>query len=916
MQQALNNTIPRAGLTSAEAQVRLKQHGPNVLPVTPPVPLWKRFLDQFRSPLIYILLCALGVDLTIWFVEAHSSWPLESFAIGLILLLNAGLGVYQESKAEAALARLKALAESLVWVRRDGQLLHLPSAEIVPGDVVRVEAGDRVPADGNVISVEGVMVDESVLTGESLPIEKLIGDEVLSGTLLTRGKSYMEVSRTGLTSAAGKLAVMIGAIEADNTPLARRLQKFGTQIARWILLLAGAIVVGGVFVEGFSRVGHVLLFAVALAVAAVPEGLPAVLTLTLALGVERMARKKAVVRRLSAVEALGSVTVIATDKTGTLTENRMRVKDLDAPDTSLALRAMALANDAEHGTDAGDPMELALLDFAVNNGLNFVELTQNCVRQSVLPFDSTNKFMRVTVAENGETVSYLKGAPEVMLQRSRLSDDERRSWEEKAEGYALEGFRVLGLARRAGEGDDELTFLGLALLWDPPRAEVTEAIRQAREAGIRVVMVTGDHPATAVAVANEVGIPPGRVITGVDLEKLSPAELSHALKEANIFARVAPRDKLRLVEALKASGEIVAVTGDGVNDAPALKRSDVGVAMGHRGSDVSREVADLVLLDDNFATIVSAIKEGRNIYENIQKFIRFLFCANLALTVIVVVGALGSFFLGLRDTTGGLLLPLTAMQLLWINVITNGPPALALSLDRNHSLMRQRPRDPRAPLLDTPSVRFVFIAGAFSALIGGLLLVLLPRYGYGKEASRTLLFLYATISQLLLVYPARRILTVPRMNLALHLTVVLCFAVQVLTVFVPGLRLLLGLELPNRLGLAWVTGAVLLSWGVAETYSRLAIAEPRQTEYERVSWTNSLSRLKRVLVAVVGSTVLLVGLAMVVLPGPAFIVIPLGLAILATEFVWARALLKRARDMFPKPNKSTANPHRPKATQT
>jgi Ca2+-transporting ATPase len=905
--QGLNRTISQPGLTSAEAHVRLKQHGPNVLPVTPPVPLWRRFLDQFRSPLIYILLFALSVDLTIWLVEGHSGWPLESFAIALILLLNAGLGVYQESKAEAALVRLKALAESLVWVRRDGQLVHLPSTEIVPGDVVRIEAGDRIPADGNLISAEGVMVDESVLTGESLPIEKLIADELLSGTLLTRGKTYMEVSRTGAASAAGNLAVMIGAIEADNTPLERRLQKFGTQIARWILLLAGAIAIGGIFVEGFSRVGHVLLFAVALAVAAVPEGLPAVLTLTLALGVERMARKKAVVRRLSAVEALGSVTVIATDKTGTLTENRMRVKDLDASDTSLALRAMALANDAEHGNNAGDPMDVALLDFAVTHGLNIGRINQECPRQSVLPFDSAHKFMRVTIAEDGDLISYLKGAPEVLLQRSLAADDERRSWEEKAEGYALEGFRVLGLAQRAGEGDDELTFLGLALVWDPPRVEVPEAIRQAREAGIRVVMVTGDHPATAVAVANEVGIPPGRVITGLDLEKLSAAELSHAVKEANVFARVAPQEKLRLIETLKAGGEIVAVTGDGVNDAPALKRSDVGVAMGQRGSDVSREVADLVLLDDNFATIVAAIKEGRNIYENIQKFIRFLFCANFALTLIVVIGALGSFFLGLRDTTGGLLLPLTAMQLLWLNVITNGPPALALSLDRNHSLMKQRPRDPRAPLLDPASVRFVLIAGVFSALIGGLLLIMLPRYGYRNEVSRSLLFLYATISQLVLAYPARRILTVPRMNIALHLTVGFCFAVQVLTVFVPGLRRLLGLELPDTLGLAWVAGAVLLSWGVAETYSRLAVATPRQTESERVGWTNNLSRLRRVLVAVVGSTLLLVGLAMVVLPGPALIVLPLGLAILATEFVWARVLLKRARDLLPKMRTAQSN---------
>ncbi|MGZ5434891.1 MAG: cation-translocating P-type ATPase [Pyrinomonadaceae bacterium] len=833
MNQAVNGTTSGVGLTSAEAQLRLRQHGPNVLPVTRPVPLWRRLIAQFRSPLIYILLFAVGIDLTIWFVEGHSGWPVESFAIALILLLNAGLGVYQESKAENALARLKALADSFVWIIRDGHVVHLPSAEIVPGDIVRIEAGDRVPADGNLVDVHGVMVDESVLTGESLPIEKATGSELFSGTLLTRGKGNMEVTRTGAASAGGSLAMMIGAIEAEHTPLERRLREFGAQVARWILLLAGAIVVGGVFVEGFSRLGHVLLFAVALAVAAVPEGLPAVLTLTLALGVERMARKKAVVRRLSAVEALGSVTVIATDKTGTLTENRMHVRDVDSPETELALRVMALANDAEHGTGAGDPLELALLDYVVSHGLNVAEITRRYPRKSVVPFDSSYKFMRVTVEEQGQPVSYLKGAPEVLLRRSRLSEDERRSWEEKAVGYAIEGSRVLALARRAGEGDDDLSFLGLVLLWDPPRAEVPDAIRRAHEAGIRVVMVTGDHPATAVAVANEVGIPPGRVMTGLDLETLSSTELAHAVKDANIFARVTPQDKLRLIETLKAGGEIVAVTGDGVNDAPALKRSDVGVAMGQRGSDVSREVADLVLLDDNFATIVAAIKEGRNIYENIQKFIRFLFSTNLSETLIVVIGVIGSFFLGLHDEAGGLLLPLTASQLLWANVVTDGPPALALGLDRDRSVLRQRPRDPKLPLLDSPSLRFILATGTFKALIGGVLLISLPYFGYGLTSTRTLLFLYMTIGQLMFAYPARRVVSKSQTNIALHLAVILGAGLQLLTVFVPGLRLLLGLELPSTFGFAWVAGAVLLSWVGAEIYSRLALATPARIGSDR-----------------------------------------------------------------------------------
>ncbi|HSQ23021.1 MAG TPA: HAD-IC family P-type ATPase [Pyrinomonadaceae bacterium] len=895
---ASTEELLKSGLSNSEAEARLRQYGPNALPEAPPISVWRRLLEQFRSPLIYILLFALVVDLVIWYIEGHVAWPVESFAIALILLLNAGLGVYQERKAEAALAHLKALAESSVWVVREERVIRLPSTQLVPGDLVRIEAGERVPADGSLVDVHGIMVDESIVTGESLPVEKVLGDEVLSATLLARGKGYMEVRRTGAQSTAGSLAVMIGGIEAEKTPLEKRLAVFGAQIARWILVLTAVIVGGGIYVEGFARIGHVFLFAVALAVAIVPEGLPAVLTLTLALGVERMARKKAVVRKLSAVEALGSVTVIATDKTGTLTENQMHVKDLDTVDNERALRAMTLANDAEHGIGAGDPLELALLNYVADQGFSITDLVRATPRRGLLAFDSSHKFMRVTVEEEGQPVSYLKGAPEVLLERSQLSEVEHRNWKEKAEGYAVQGFRVLALAWRRGEGEGDLTFLGLALLWDPPRAEVPEAIRQARDAGIRVVMVTGDHPATALSVANEVGISAGRVMTGVDLEMLSPSELSHALKDTNVFARVAPQDKLRLVEALKADGEIVAVTGDGVNDAPALKRSDVGVAMGQRGSDVSREVADLVLLDDNFATIVAAIKEGRNIYENIQKFIRFLFCANFALTLIVVLGAVGSLVLDLRDATGGLLLPLTAMQLLWINVITNGPPALALGLDQNQDLMRQPPRDPRSPVLDAVSLRFIVIAGAISGLIGGLLLIVLPRYGYGIEASRTLLFLYASISQLLLAYSSRRIITVPRMNVALHLTVLLCLSVQLLTVLLPVLRILLGLESLNLVALSWVAGAVAISCIAAEIYSRITV----WSATGEIPLMQNLPLLRRALVGVIGFTVVLIGLALLVLPGPGLVVIALGLAILATEFVWAQALLRKARETIARKN--------------
>jgi Ca2+-transporting ATPase len=815
--------MTREGLSRKEAQTLLEQFGYNALPEKSPTPHWLRFLRQFQSPLIYILLFALAVDIAIWIIEGATGVPLESITIGLILFINSGLGVYQENKASAALSKLRDLAAPLVWVVRDGKLIQIPGKELVPGDLLRIEAGDRVPADGNITEVQGLMVDESVLTGESIPVEKETDDEVFSGTLLVRGKGYASITRTGKKSAMGKLAVMIGGIEAGQTPLERRLDVFGKQIAYAIFALAFFLVIAGLYVEGVHRIGHVLLFAVALAVAAVPEGLPAVLTLTLSLGVERMAKRKAIVRRLSAVEALGSITIIATDKTGTLTENRMFVKRIVGPEKEIAFKAMILANDAEIGTGAGDPLELALLEFAGANGNDPGHLIENHKRLSVLPFDSGHKYMRVTVDEGGGPVSYLKGAPETILERCDLSSAGRQELEDQAEGFAREGYRVLAMARREGEGDQNLEFGGLALLWDPPRSEVPEAIRFAREAGIRVVMITGDHPATALAVATAVGIPPTRVLTGSDIDTFSPEALSEAVKEVNVFARVAPEHKLRLVETLQHQKEVVAVTGDGVNDAPALKRSDVGVAMGQRGSDVSREVSDLILMDDNFATIVAAIEEGRGIYENIQKFIRFLFSTNLALVLLVVGGAIGSFFLGLEDIGGGLLLPLTAVQLLWINIIADGPPALALGLDKNTGVMSQLPRSSGAPLLDRASLSFIVFTGGLKALAGGFLLMILPLLGYGVFVIRTAVFLFESIAQLFFAYPSRRISVIPKFNLALLIAVVLGVTLQFITIFVPFFRELLVLSMLESRVLLIVSLVTTGTWAGAEVYSRLAL---------------------------------------------------------------------------------------------
>jgi len=808
------------GLSTETANRLLEQHGPNALPESRGTPLIIRFLRQFKSPLIYILLFALFLDLGIWIYEGAQGLPVESIAISVILLLNAGLGTYQESKAETALAKLKAMSGTRVWVLRDGKYRHLPSENLVPGDVARIEAGDRISADGRILDRDGVQIDESVLTGESLPVEKTLGDDVFSGTLISRGKCYIEVTKTGLNSSMGRLATLIKGLTEEKTPLELRLQRFGNQIAVAILGLAVVLVVSGILIEGFDNLGHILLFAVVVAVAAIPEGLPAVLTLALALGVERMAGKKAVVRRLSAVESLGSVTVIATDKTGTLTENRMMVKSVDTSDPENAHLAMVLANDAEIGTGAGDPLELGLLEYAQTKGIDSEETKSRFPRTETKPFDAVYRFMRVTVKDNGDEVSYLKGAPETLLSRSKLTKVERAEWEQKIEAYGAEGYRVLAVGMANDQTDTDITFLGLVLLWDPPRPEVADALAKAQSAGIKVVMITGDHPTTAKAIAAIVGIDDDKVMSGDEIELLSDDELEKEMAGVSVFARATPEHKLRLVEAMKSAGEIVAVTGDGVNDAPALKRADVGIAMGQRGSDVSREVADIVLLDDNFATIVAAIEEGRSIYENIQKFIRFLFSTNFGLIVLILGGLVAAYFLGLEEPTGGLLLPLTAVQLLWVNIISDGPAAMALAMDRNPDVMLHKPRNPSSPLLDRPSLRFILLSGLTKAGTSLGLLLLLPIAGYGVIVTRTAVFLYDSIAELLFAYPARYNSGRAGRNVWLNVAISAGIGLQILTVLVPQLRTLLGLEMIDSFIFLILTMSVLVSWMLARFISK------------------------------------------------------------------------------------------------
>lgn len=822
-----------AGLTSEEAARRLRSVGPNRLPTAPRASLARRVLHQFASPLIYLLLFAVVFDVVTSLRDA-GSWPIEGTVIAAVLVLNAFLGVMQEYRAEAALAQLEKLASPLAWTLRDGALRHLPADELVPGDRVRIEAGERIPADGLFRDASAVMVDESILTGESVRVEKSAEARALCGTLVVRGHGFIQITATGPSSTMGKLASTLESVRADPTPLEQQLGKLGSQLARWVGVIALGLAVAGIAGEGLARFEDVMLFAIALAVAAVPEGMPAVVTLTLSLGVQRMARRKAVVRRLAAVEALGSVTVIATDKTGTLTENHMTVQELVAEDELEALRATVLANDAEVDSAAGDPLELGLLEHVRTRGIDPAALRARYPRIAGTPFDSGWRFMRVTVdAEHGPR-SYLKGAPEVLLDRARLTDEERARWRARVELAARCGQRVLALAAADGEREDELDFLGLALLWDPPRAEVQDAVAEAQQAGVRVLMITGDHPATAREIARRVGIRAPDVLTGADLELLSTAELRDAVRRVNVFARVTPEQKLAIVDALKANGEVVAVTGDGVNDAPALKRADVGIAMGQRGSDVAREVADLVLLDDNFATLVAAMEEGRNIYENIQTFLRFTFSTNIALVLLIVAGAVGAYVEDLRVAGGMLFVPLSALQILWINFLGDGPPGLALAMDRNDGVMARPPRTSR-DLLDRASLRFIFASGMFKAALGIMALIVMPAVGFTLVAVQTVIFQTEAIGKLLSTYTARGLSTRSGRNLALHLAIAGGLALQLLTVAVPPLRGLLGLDALDvriALAVALLVGAAV---GGQRLLSRM-VRRPAATSSHRGSW--------------------------------------------------------------------------------
>ncbi len=777
-------TSPRAGLTADEAAARLRRYGPNALVEVGGRRGFKIFLSQFTDFLVLVLIGACVVS-------AFLGEFVDAAAILAIVVLNGVLGFVQEYRAEKSLKALREMAAPKASVVRDGRERVVDTRDVVPGDLVRLRAGDRVPADLRLVEEYNLQLDEAALTGESLSVEKEAGarlDEDTSlaerrnmaytGTVVTYGRGDGVAVATGMDTELGRIAALVQEVGDEETPLQRRLARLGKFLVWAVLVLCGVMFVAGLL-RGLGA-NEMFLTAVTLAVAAIPEGLPAVVTIALALGVQRMVRRHALVRRLSSVETLGSTSVICTDKTGTLTENRMvarrayvngrEVARPDAPDDLKELLATALlctsdfisaATTGDYSFEGGrsNPTEAALVEAALAVGVDARELGARYEFEAEVPFDSTRKRMTAVFRHSGGRVAVVKGAPEIVLElcaatreggeARRLTAEARAEISEVNAALAARGLRVIAVAaREVGEGEKvspeverELTFLGYVAIEDPPRPEVYEAVRKCRTAHVTPIMVTGDHRATAAAVAEEVGILDrgGAVLTGRELDELSDEGLIDELEDARVLARVTPEHKLRIVRALRARGAVVAMTGDGVNDAPALKEADIGVAMGITGTDVSKEASDMILTDDNFATIVAAVEEGRSIYANIKKFIHFLLSCNASELLVMIVA-----------TLVGWPLPLLPIQILWVNLITDGAPALALGVDPPEvGLLLKRPRPKRAFLFDAHDLRLIPLQGlAIAAATLGSYMLVLRVFGEGLATARTFAFSVLTLSQL------------------------------------------------------------------------------------------------------------------------------------------------------------------------
>ena len=708
------------GLTGQEAGKRLEQYGPNKLKEAKKATLLERFIDQLKDPMLIILMCAAAVSAVTSIISGESL--AEVFIILIVVLLNAVLGVFQESKAEAAIEALQTMTAATSKVLRDGKTVSLPSAEIVPGDVVVLEAGDAVPADGRLLESASLKIEEAALTGESVPVTKAIealtapadgkdvplGDRknmAYMGSTVVYGRGRMVITGTGMDTEMGKIAGALAATEEEQTPLQRKLNDLGKVLTKLVLGICVFIFAFNLITAGEFSAQTVLdtfMVAVSLAVAAIPEGLATVVTVVLSIGVTNMSKRNAVIRRLTAVETLGCAQVICSDKTGTLTQNKMTVVEHVGEEKLLAT-AMALCSDAEYGENGatGEPTEAALVNYAASVSLKKPDLEAAQPRVDEAPFDSSRKMMSTVHAVGEGFIQYTKGAPDEVLKRCTtywdgakaqpMTDAKRAEILAANKAMADKALRVLAASMRKWasrpESDEaafleqDLCFIGLTGMIDPVRPEVKPAIVECREAGIRPVMITGDHKDTAVAIATELGIihSPDEAITGSQLDDFSDEELADAITKYGVYARVQPEHKVRIVTAWKKRGAITAMTGDGVNDAPSIKAADIGVGMGITGTDVTKNVADMVLADDNFATIVNAVSEGRRIYDNIRKAIQFLLASNMS-------EVLGVFFATLMGFT-----LLNPVHLLFINLITDCFPALALGMEKAEDNVMHRP---------------------------------------------------------------------------------------------------------------------------------------------------------------------------------------------------------------------------------
>jgi Ca2+-transporting ATPase len=787
---------PASGLSSTEAAERLARAGPNRLDPAAQVPTWRKLLAQFADPLIYLLLAAIAISVVAWALEGAQGVPFEAIVIAVIVVANAVLGFVQERKAEQAVAALQRMAAPTATLLRDGRQGRIPAAEIVPGDVLVLGDGDAVGADGRLVQAASLSVAESSLTGESEPVLKdsatlpapaPLGDRtnmVFSGTAVTRGRGKAVVTATGMGTEMGRIAALLGRTEEERTPLQREVDLVGRMLGIAVIGIA-VVVVAAILVTSDiqqpSDLVQVLLLGVSLAVAAVPEGLPAVLSVVLALGVQRMAAKHAIVKKLSSVETLGSASVICSDKTGTLTRNEMTIQrvvtrsgevavtgigyrpegDLRADGHPLSdgplleeVRAVlgggSLANDAVLGEQdgqwmiQGDPTDAAFL--VAERKLGITEQRRaRFERVGEVPFTSERKLMtsiEVDAARQGRIAVVTKGAPDVLLARcthERVGEAEEALTEARraeilavVDGLALRTLAVAYRPLKATEPpaaeeslEQELVFAGVVGIIDPPRPEAAAAIAEAHGAGLRVIMITGDHPRTAARIAADLGIAEPQesrdrvpALSGLELDALDDQGFAERVRVVSVYARVAPEHKLRIVDALQADGNIVAMTGDGVNDAPALKSADIGVAMGVTGTDVTKEAAKMILADDNFATIVAAVREGRAIFANIRKFLRYLLSSNIGEVLTMFLGVVGASLIGLDTAGGGVVAPLLATQILWINLLTDTGPALAMGVDPPPGdVMRHPPRKLTDRVIDRQMQLGVVFVGLVMALV-------------------------------------------------------------------------------------------------------------------------------------------------------------------------------------------------------